>query len=311
MEWLDVVARDPVPWLLDPANPSARLFTLRDIFQRPPTALDRERETVVTWAPVRALLDEADSVSFWGRTTNPYFGGPLGNFGTLYTLTQIGVPPLPLLKTAGENLLEHGRGSDGRFAPPDPTTGTWLCYTGMALQLLWDLELGEDPRTGSAARALTQAILHQPERLRCELAGEVCPWGLVKALGGLHRIPRDRRPEEVARACDLLVDRLLEYPFDFEGVNADWLQPTYPRYYESDLLELCHVLAHAGAQKRISYRRLEERLRAMQTSAGRWLKRRPAPGRLDVEARQRPSRWLTWEAIHTLAITYGNETYAT
>ncbi len=28
MHWMDLVARDPVPWLLDPGNPSVRLQTL-------------------------------------------------------------------------------------------------------------------------------------------------------------------------------------------------------------------------------------------------------------------------------------------
>lgn len=311
MEWLDVVTRDPVPWLLDPANPSARFLTLRDIFRRPPGALTQDREALLTWSPIQELLEEADPVSFWGRTTNPYFGGPLGNFGTLYALTQIGAPPIALLKEAGENLLEYGRLRDGRFGPQSLTEETWLCYTGMALQVLRDLEMQEDPRFGSAARALTQVILHQPERLYCDLAGEICPWGMVKALEGLLRLPKAQQDGDVGDACKALVDRLLNYPFDFDKRNADWLEPTYPHYYASDLIDLCHALARAGAIQRVSYRQLEARLREMQTPNGRWVKIRPSPGRLDIEPRRRPSRWLTWKAVHTFAIAYGNETYAT
>ncbi|HDQ34928.1 MAG TPA: hypothetical protein ENN14_01265, partial [Chloroflexi bacterium] len=135
MAWLDYVKRDPVPWLLDPSNPSARYFTLRDIFGQSGAALTRARVAILGWPPVQEIIHQGNSHNFWGRSINPYYGGPVGTFGTLYQLAQLGTPPTPLLQEACENLLSYGRIEDGRFAITDLSGTAWLCYTGMALEI--------------------------------------------------------------------------------------------------------------------------------------------------------------------------------
>jgi hypothetical protein len=312
MSWLDVVERDPVPWLLDPTNPSARYLTLRDIFQRFPSELQTEREAILRWAPVQTLIQKADPVSIWGRAENPYFGGPLGNFGTLSMLAQAGVPRFPVAEKVCEQLLQKGRRSDGRFAPPGLGPITWLCYTGMALQALWHFGFGEDPRTESARLFLVQTVLENSAALVCDLSGNVCAWGLPKALAGLLSIPVSKRTLDDQSAIRDLAQRLLEHPFDFEGRNADWLQLRFPRYYESDILELSHMLAHCVDHQHPSFQRYVRRMVMLQTSQGRWSMKYSASGRLDdIESLHQPSRWLTWEAAHTLMLVYGGNTYAT
>ncbi len=54
---------------------------------------------------------------FWGRAESPYYGGPVGNFGTLYLLAQMGVPRYPEIEPVCENLLAIGRRRDGHYAP--------------------------------------------------------------------------------------------------------------------------------------------------------------------------------------------------
>ena len=60
MSWLAHIRRDPVPWLLDPENPSARLLTLRHIFRRPEASLEADYDAVLAWKPVQTLLRYAD-----------------------------------------------------------------------------------------------------------------------------------------------------------------------------------------------------------------------------------------------------------
>lgn len=311
MRWLDVVKRDPVPWLLDPVNPSARYLTLRDIFQRPQDDLQADRQAILQWAPIQVLMEKVDPVSFWGRANNPYFGGPLSNFGTLSYLAQIGAPWFPVAAEVGEHLLQKGRRSDGRFAPPGFGPITWLCYTGMALQMLWHFGFGDDPRTGSAKQALVETVLLNPDALVCSLSGNVCAWGLVKALSGLLSVLPNRRTEDDQAAIHQLTRRLLEHPFDFDGRNANWLQLRFPRYYESDIVELCHVLAHSADHQHPQFKVYLRRMAQLQTAEGRWSKRQSVAGRLDLEPLNRPSRWLTWEAVHTFLLVYGGNTYAT
>lgn len=308
MSWLRLVKRDPVPWLLDPVNPSARLLTLEHIFQRPAASLSAERQALLEWAPVRTLLAQGDAFNFWGRAYDPYYGGPLGTLGTLYTLAQLGVPPFPLLPAACENLLTQGRQPDGRFAPPAMTTAPWLCYTGMALTTLWHFGYGDDPRTRSAQAALSMAI-QGDEPLRCPLANGPCTWGLTKALSGLLSIPSDQRLPAEEAAIARLTEMLVLHPHDFAGRDAAWLQLGYPRYYESDVVELAFLLAQTDWRTHPRFRELLQRVAALQNEEGRWCKGRVAPG-FQVERPPHPSRWLTLQAIQAFMLTYGGNTYA-
>ena len=310
MSWLNFVKRDPVPWLLDPANPSARLLTLRDIFRRPEIALAREYAAVLAWEPLRALIAQAHPVNFWGRADNPTFGGPAGTLGTLYALAQLGIPAFPLAQEACENLLRHGRLPDGRFAPADSPAPPWLCYTGMALQTLWHFGFGEDPRTHSAQAALVQAVLHHPRQLECPIAGGKCPWGMVKALAGLLNTPPEQQTAEGTAAIEALAGQLLAHTFDFTGRDAAWMDFYFPRYYEADLVELCHVLAQSYGRDNPRFRRLVRQMVELQTEKGRWVQARPASRNVLPEQRNHPSRWLTFEAVHTLILTYGGNDYA-
>ncbi len=304
MSWLEKMTRDPVPWLLDPINPSARWLTLRDIFQRPVAELGREREALLAWAPVQTLMAQADSHNFWSRATDPYFGGPLGTFGTLYALAQADVPSFPIAERASESLFSAGQSADGRFALSTPGPQIWLCYTGMALQILWHFGWGEDPRTDAARAILVQIINQLPARLTCPLVGDRCAPGEAKALAGLLSIPAERRKAADNDAIAKLAERLLTQ-FGKQEQDSQWQPSNFPRYYGSDIIELTYLLARAGWHTHPRFRELLQELLTLQTAQGRWCKDRGSGGYLDVEPVYQPSRWLTWQAVVTLIMVYG------
>jgi hypothetical protein len=310
MRWLDLVERDPVPWLLDPANPSARALTLRDVFHRSGPALQAEFDRLLDWPPIRALRAHWNRLNFWGRSTMPYYGSSMGNFGTLYLLAQLGVPRFDEVEPVCESLLQHGRRDDGRFAPAFATGAPWLCYTGMALQVMWHFGFGDDLRTRSAWAAMIQAILLRPELLACSIAGGMCFHGLVKALAALLSAPPEQRSADDQEAIEVLSERLINHPFDFEGDDAPWLQWTFPRYYNSDLIEYCHVMAQTPYRAHHRLEQLVRRLMTFQTEQGRWRKMEATPV-LPEERIYHPSRWLTYEVVHVLVLTYGDDVYAT
>jgi hypothetical protein len=309
MRWLDLVKRDPVPWLLDPENPSARLLTLRHLFKKPEASLDEERARLLAWTPITTLREHWNRVNFWGREGDPYFGGAMGNFGTLYLFSQMAVPIFPEVEPACENLLNRGRGDDGRFVLVSTRVVSWLCYTGMALQIMWHFGYGNDLRARSAWLALIQTILLRPELLECPIANGGCHHGLVKALAGLLSMPAEQRESNEEQAIAMLGEHLINYPYDFGRHDADWLQPSFPRYYRSDLVELCHVLAQTPYRTHPRFQELLQRMLELQNAEGRWNKSRPTPA-LSEERIHQPSRWLTFEAIHTLTLTYGDDIYA-
>ena len=60
---------DPLPWLLEPENPSARYLALTGLLDRP--ASDAEvtaaRAEIANWGPVRAILDAQWPEGYWMR----------------------------------------------------------------------------------------------------------------------------------------------------------------------------------------------------------------------------------------------------
>jgi len=309
MRWLDLLKRDPVPWLLDPENPSARLLTLRHLFKKSEADLSVEYARLLAWTPITTLREHWNRGHFWGREADPYFGGALGNFGTLYLLTQLGVPIFPEVAPVCENLLDRGRSDNGRFVPTGITGSPWLCYTDMALQVMQHFGYGNDLRARSARLALLQAILLRSEMLVCPIANGDCTHGLVKALAGLLSIPSEQREADESRAIAVLGELLINYPYDFGKQDSEWLQPTFPRYYRSDLIELCHVLVQTPYRASPRFQELLRRMVELQTAEGRWNKSRATPA-LTVERIHSPSRWLTFEAVHTLTLAYGDDIYA-
>ncbi len=283
MRWLDLVKRDPVPWLLDPENPSARLLTLRHLLKKPETGLPEEHARLLAWKPITTLREHWNHVNFWGRENDPYYGGAIGNFGTLYLLSQLGAPLFPEVEPVCENLLNRGRSENGRFMPEETPAAPWLCYTGMALQVMWHFGYGNDLRARSALLALEQIVLLRSEKLECPIANGICHHGLVKALAALLSIPIAQREVNEEQAIAVLGERLMNYPYDFGKHDADWLLPGFPRYYRSDLIELCHVLAQTSYRTHPRFEELLQQMLALQNAEGRWCKARPTPAAPHVD----------------------------
>ena len=281
--------------------------------------MQEETARLLAWSPIVMLREHWDRVNFWGREHDPYFGGALGNFGTLYLFTQLGMehacrPHFPEVEPACENLLDRGRGEDGRFAAGGTAAiggerAPWLCYTGMALQIMWNFGYGNDLRVRSALAALLHTVLLRPELMACPIASGACAHGLVKALAALVSIPAAQRGADEEAAIALLGESLINYPFDFSGRDAEWLQPTFPRYYRSDILELCRVVAQTTFRTHPRFQGWLHLLLSLKTDEGRWNKVRPSPA-LSEERLFHPSRWLTFEAVHALTLTYGDTVYA-
>lgn len=309
MQWMDLVARDPVPWLLDPGNPSTRYLTLRDIFLRPASFLVSEQQRILDWHIIRELRRHWKEFNFWGRADNPYYGGLMGNFGTLYLLTQLGAPRFDEVEPTCENLIARGRLEDGSFAPWGVGSAPRISYTGIALQILNHFGYGDDPQVRSSWEAMLHIIRIDPEHLGCPLDDQTCRAGAVKALGALLSRSLALRTSEDNEAIDALCHYLLDRTYSWKTGEDDWVRPRFPRYYDADLVEFCHVLAHTHYQDHPTFR---EGLRVMvelQNEIGRWPKMKGTPV-LQEERIHRPCRWLTYEAVHALALTFGDDTYA-
>jgi hypothetical protein len=321
IHWMDLVARDPVPWLLDPSNPSVRFQTLRHIFGQPAQAVEGEQARILAWKPVDLLRRHWDPYHFWGRVDDPYFGGPVGNVGMLYLLTQLAVPRVPEIERTCEVLLVSGRHEDGIFSPPGEAAAPWVSYTGMVLQVLLHFGYGDHPAVQTAWLAAARRIEADPVRLGCLLSDRMCRAGAVKMLGALiHRTADDlATTQHMRERTDVMIDTLCNYLFahvyDWEREDAEWMLPRFPRYYDTDIVEFSHVIAHTvigrspSGPRATMVQRVMQQMLTLQDESGRWPKMKTTPAFAEERVTQ-PSRWLTFEAVHALILAHGDAMYA-
>lgn len=297
-ELLDLSEREPFPWLLEKTNPSARYLAFRDLFDSDP----RDPHTVssqtaiLDWPPVRRILDAMDPVDYWGRKAKPFYGGAIGTQATICLLAELGLPLLPEIEAACGNLLEYGLLEAGGFSYDGSPGNMMLCYTGTSIRALAYFGYSDDERVARALEYLINRVL-TPGGLTCPLCETVeCRWGISKALGGFGAIPVSKRTPDWLRATESLADAVLDHQFDFEGDDAGWLRFGFPLHYESDLLDLCDVLARLGYGPDPRFEILMDLVAAARTETGRWIKGFGTRA-LQVEKRGAPSKWITIRAL--------------
>src|SRR5512137_1730097 len=84
---------DPIPWLLDPENPSIRYWTLVDILDRPASDPEvQETKAAITQQPLaKELFALQHPEGHWGDKTKPHTAE--GAATALSLLHMLGVPP--------------------------------------------------------------------------------------------------------------------------------------------------------------------------------------------------------------------------
>jgi hypothetical protein len=302
--WQSDLKADPLPWLLKRENPSARYLTLRHLLDsgERDSQVAEARAAIPTWPPVREILALMDPVDFWGRADRPFYGGAVGTHATLSLLAELGLPRISQIEAACENLFEHGQHESGGFTYDGTPGRILLCYTGNAVRTLVHFGYLGDPRLERAFEYLFRRSTAARGRTCPYADGKECQWGITKALAALAALPTTDRTLDRMHAVKALAGAVLNHEFDFEDRDARWLDFGFPLNYQSDLVELCDVLARLdyGLDPRLG--RLLDIVRAAQTADGRWVKRYGTRA-LQVEERGQPSKWITIRALRALKHT--------
>jgi hypothetical protein len=199
-------------------------------------------------------------------------------------------------------------------------SGAIHCLNGNLVWALQRLGCGEDPRVEAALAWLAGSIVGDPSiryyrsgtrgpGFACSVNGGLpCGWGAAKALRALLEVPAHRRQPIVEQAIETGVQFLLghdpvvaDYPHS-ERVSPTWFKLGFPLSYWSDVLEVVSVLAQAshGADPRLD--QAWEWILAKQDGQGRWRLENSLNGKTwaDIEARGRPSKWVTLRALIAL-----------
>jgi hypothetical protein len=297
--WQCKLNGDPLPWLLDPENPSVRYWTLVDLLERP--ASDPEvqgAQAAITEQPlVQALFARQHPEGHWGEDeTKPHTAE--GAVGVLTLLHILGVTPDPRTAKGCESFLKFCQHESGGFSMTKRMrSGIFPCTTGEHLPFLVYFGFGDDPRIRAAFAFLIEEMSAE-DALDCgRYQHRDCLWGAIARLNGLAVLPAGMRSEQSKEAVTTLANALLDARYDFEGEHKRWLTFGVPRAW--DLLSALKALAAHGYAHDRRFLLLLERVLKRQDEQGRWLcgsVSRTWP----IEKRNQPSKWVTLDALRVL-----------
>jgi len=300
--WQKSLNGDSLPWLLDPANPSVRYWTLLDILDTPADSSEVQKTQAATAQQplVRELFELQHPAGHWGDDeTSPYTAE--GAVTALALLHMLCVTPDEHTTAGCDSFLRFCQHESGGFSLTKKLrSGIFPCTTGQHLPFLVYFGLGDDPRV-RAAFAFLIADMATDDALDCgRYQHHDCLWGAIAALNALAVLPTDLRSSQAQRVVTRLADVLLDARYDFEGEHKRWLTFGVPRAW--DLLSALRALAAHGYALDARFTTLLKRVLDRQDDQGRWLCG-SASRTWPIEKRNQPSKWVTLDALRVLRRT--------
>jgi hypothetical protein len=321
--WRGSLRADPLPWLLEPADPSARYLALTELLGHSPDDPDvlAARSAIPDADPARSILDaqfagsdpSGGPTGYWVKPDVGYSPKYRATVWQVIFLAQLGAPPIEPVRRACDYVLNHSRrladrrgNPDGRFVAGKGAQMAVNCLNGNLLWALGRLGYGDDPRLVEAREATAGAIVRRG--FVCHYNGDLpCAWGDVKVLRAFLEVPVGERSAAMGAAIErgvelLLSAPLLEATYPTPGQVSDhWFKLGFPLAYRADVLEAMTVLAQAGRGDHPHVQVGIEWLLARQDQAGRWALE-GVPGKMWASFGRvgRPSKWVTLRALTLL-----------
>jgi hypothetical protein len=323
MPWRAQLNADPLPWLLEPDNPSVRYFALRDLLDRPDADPDLHaaRAAIMRSEPVRAILAARHPDGYWVKPGPGYSPKYTSTVWQVMILADLGADGSDQgIRESCEYLLAHAQARGGGFSLTAAPSGVLHCLNGNLTYAL--LTLGLPPADERIQQALdwqAGAILGEGAAyyasgttgpgFGCVANGALpCAWGAVKALKAFALLPPEARTPRIQRAIDAGVEFMLsrdlaraDYPYA-ERISSNWFKFGYPLSYTSDILEALEVLARLGHAQDPRLAGAIEFALSKQDSHGRWKLAHTLNDKMwvDIEQKGKPSKWVTLRALRVL-----------
>ena len=299
--WQHLLHGDPLPWLLEPENPSVRYWTLCDLLDRP--AADPDVQEARAAAAEQPLVQEIFALQqpggCWGEETKPYTA--TGAVAALSLLHMLGVPPDARTAKGCDSFLRFCQHGSGGFSLNKTLrSGIFPCTTGEHLPFLVYFGCAGDARVHAAFAFLIEDM-STTDPLDCgRYAHRPCLWGAIAALNGLAVLPPSLHSAQSQQVIAQLADALLDAPYDFRGEHKRWLTFGVPRAW--DLLSALKALAAHGYAGDARFAPLLQRVLDRQDAQGRWLCGSTSQT-WPVEKRNQPSKWVTLDALRVLKMS--------
>jgi hypothetical protein len=310
---------EPLAWLLERAEPSARYRALRGLLDRPEEDPDviEARAAIARSAPVRAILDAQYPAGYWMRPDQGYSPRYKATTWQILFLADLGVARDEHIARACEHVLATTFRPDyGLFCAYKHSTGLFPCLNGDMLRALQHFGYAGHPAVGVAGETLARRILREGwicvrngTRPRDRRTWLPCIWGCVRVLRGFAGIPEARRGPDVRQAIESGLAFLLSHDLAQDQRPtlvkdpSHWLRLGFPLGYGSDLLEALLALAELDEARPSPAVRaaLARALLAKRNDRGRWpLEYTPRNTWADFGVEGEPSRQVTLRALEVL-----------
>ncbi len=330
--WQTRLNQDPVPWLLEPDNPSVRYFALTELLGQPldSTEVVATKARINTSHPVKDILAAQFPEGFWVMPGPGYSPKYRSTVWQVIFLDQLGADGGDArVRAACEYVMTHTQTLNGGFGckggwratVPLPNSTALLCLHGNLLRALLGFGFGNDERVQRAidwqARAITGDGFDGYFKSGTTGPGfgcgannaAPCAWGAIKALRALARVPAAAQSAQVKKAIRAGVAFLFshdpavaDYLAGYGRINSSWFKLGFPSGYVADVLQNLEVLAELGHVRDKRLRPAIEWLLTKQDARGRWKNQYAYSGKLwaDIEPQVAPSKWVTLRACRVL-----------
>ena len=314
MEWEEFLNGDPVPWLLEPENPSVRYGALVDILDRPaddPEVLE-EKAKIPAWPPVAELLAAQKRDGYWVKQDYYLPRTGRGTFWVLTVLADLGLTAdNEHIRRACDFMFAHQRES-GEFCRRRRISGQGVvweehgepCTHARIVRFLIQFGYGDDPRV---RRAIDWLLVPQRDdgMWLCRDEGRR---GCLRATIDVLRVaaldPDTAAHPGIVRAaasvCDLLMEpRMSRYHVGDKWGTWEALKYPYFGFSVISALDALARLGYTAEEPRIAT--AVEYLLSRQLPDGAWpmdQSWRDPP--LDFGRVGEPNKWLTLDIMRVL-----------
>jgi len=310
-DWKERLKADPLPWLLEPDNPSVRYFALTDLLERAPQDPEAQatRDTIPNSPIVQTICAGQRRDGAW-IGSDFYIPKGLATFWRLTVLGELGLtlPDNRALMRAACEFMFWNQGKDGCFrrmrrqeGKPVREHASVPCTQARIVRALIQLGYGEDPRT---KRAMGWLVATQRDDGAWLCRGSNPRYGCLRAtidyVRAMELYPAMRQNPATQRAAHFVAAQILESKMGRFHVSDAWTIFEYP-YFNYSLIPTLLALLRLGmsADHPTIATGIRYVLERQRDDGAWWLDHSPrAPA--DLGRVGEPNKWLTLDALRVV-----------
>ncbi len=333
--WQSYLKADPIPWLLEPDNPSVRYLTFTEILDRPEhdQEVTTARRDIMRIGNVPDLLVGLTDAGYWEPINAYYHPRYTGSAWRFMLLAEFGADgELEEIRKIADYLYEYAQLDSGGFSARNmssrlPEASGTPCFTG---NMVWScIRLGyiEDPNVQKGIDWLIKYsrfddgnVTSWPEWLPQDpddgcWGRHTCFRGVIAHLQALAEIPVEKRSAQVQQTLEagaeyLLIHHVYKHSHDLSKPITQYTQVGFPLFVDNDMLRMLLLLTHLG----IRDPRMQDAINLLvkkQNRDGQWKQQHTFPKTkssgfmpIPIEPKGQPSKWVTLRALMVLKRYY-------